>query len=75
MAVSLELFAAFRNGDRSIMQFLWIFVAGPFGGGFVASIFYEAIYKRLVKNLWYNFFFFKNNYYYLNIKKWLIKEI
>ena len=51
MAVSLELFAAFRNGDRSIMQFLWIFVAGPFGGGFVASIFYEAIYKRLVKNL------------------------
>ncbi|CAD8199407.1 unnamed protein product [Paramecium pentaurelia] len=51
MAVSLQLFQSFQTGDRQRMEFLWVFVGGPLGGGFGASVFFELFYKKQIKRL------------------------
>jgi glycerol uptake facilitator-like aquaporin len=48
MAISLQLFESIQSQDTAFMQQLWIYIAGPCGGGLLAAFFYRAIYKPLL---------------------------
>ncbi|KAM3145584.1 water channel activity protein [Paramecium bursaria] len=47
MAASLEFFQMIKLNQPQRLLSMWIFIAGPFGGSFLAVLFYKILYQPL----------------------------